>query len=186
MTKKDNEGDVGPAEYRPATVCADVADNQYMDGQLAERGCGLLDKLSAAGKPFFLSVGFLKPHLPFIAPKKYWDLYDREKLALAPFQEHAANSPAVAYHNSQELRCQYSDIPDVGPLTPELQKELIHGYHACISYVDAQVGRLLDKLDASGIADNTIICLWGDHGWHLGDHGLWCKHTNFEQATRRR
>ncbi len=167
----------------PATECTDVPDNGYHDGALAEAGCRLLEKLTAAGKPFFLSVGFLKPHLPFIAPKKYWDMYDRSKIKIHPFQEHAKGSPEIAYHTSGELRS-FSDIPDVGDLTVEQQKELIHGYRACVSYVDAQIGKLLKKLDELGIADNTIVCLWGDHGWHLGDHGLWCKHTNFEQAAR--
>jgi hypothetical protein len=167
----------------PATECTDVPDNGYYDGALAEAGCRLLDKLSGGGKPFFLSVGFHKPHLPFVAPKKYWDMYDRAKIQLHPFQGMAEHSPELAYHNSGELRS-YSDIPDVGDLTPEQQLELIHGYRACVSYVDAQVGKLLGKLDELGIASNTIVCLWGDHGWHLGDHGLWCKHTNFENAVR--
>lgn len=167
----------------PATECTDVPDNGYPDGALAEAGCRLLEKLSAAGKPFFLSVGFYKPHLPFIAPKKYWDMYDRSKIKIHPFQERAKNSPEIAYHTSGELRS-YSDIPEVGDITPEQQRELIHGYRACVSYVDAQIGKLLKKLDELGIADNTIVCLWGDHGWHLGDHGLWCKHTNFENAAR--
>ena len=167
----------------PATECMDVPDNAYFDGALAEAGCRLLEKLAANGKPFFLSVGFIKPHLPFVAPKKYWDLYDRSTITLAPFQQHAKDGPKLAYHTFGELRA-YSDIQDVGDLTPEQQKELIHGYRACVSYTDAQIGKLLDKLDALGIAGNTIVCLWGDHGWHLGDHNLWCKHTNFENATR--
>ena len=167
----------------PATECMDVPDNAYTDGTLADAGCRLLEKLSAGDKPFFLSVGFVKPHLPFVAPKKYWDLYDRAKIALHPFQERAKNGPELAYHNSGELRS-YSNIPRKGAIEPEQQAELIHGYRSCVSYVDAQVGKLLDKLDALGIADNTIVCLWGDHGWHLGDHGMWCKHSNFEQAVR--
>ncbi|MBI4977686.1 MAG: sulfatase-like hydrolase/transferase [Spirochaetes bacterium] len=167
----------------PATECTDVPDNAYYDGALAEAGCRQLETLSSAGKPFFLSVGFQKPHLPFIAPKKYWDMYDRSKIKIHPFQEKAKNSPEIAYHTSGELRS-FSDIPDVGELTAEMQLELIHGYRACVSYVDAQIGKLLKKLDDLGIADNTIVCLWGDHGWHLGDHGLWCKHSNFENAAR--
>ena len=167
----------------PATECMDVPDTAYNDGALAEAGCRMLEDLAAGGKPFFLSVGFFKPHLPFVAPKKYWDLYDRGSIAVHPFQGHAENSPEIAYHSSGELRS-YSDIPRTGDLAPELQRQLIHGYRACVSYVDAQIGKLLDKLDALGIADNTIVCLWGDHGWHLGDHGMWCKHSNFEQAVR--
>ena len=167
----------------PATECMDVPDDAYTDGALAAAGCRLLEKLADDDKPFFLSVGFHKPHLPFVAPKKYWDLYDRQNMKLHPFQKHAKNGPELAYHNSGELRS-YSDIPNRGKLDPALQAELIHGYHACVSYVDAQIGKLLDKLDELGITDSTIVCLWGDHGWHLGDHGLWCKHTNFEQAVR--
>lgn len=167
----------------PATECMDVPDDAYTDGTLATAGCRLLEKLSAGDKPFFLSVGFQKPHLPFVAPKRYWDLYDRAKIALHPFQKHAENGPELAYHTSGELRS-YSNMPKEGELTSEQQAELIHGYRACVSYVDAQVGKLLDKLDALGIAGNTIVCLWGDHGWHLGDHGMWCKHSNFEQAVR--
>jgi iduronate 2-sulfatase len=138
-------------------------------------------------------VGFARPHLPFVAPKKYWDLYRRDDMPVAQFQQHAANSPLVAYHNSGELRA-YTDIPPLASFTDlkanrlglpvDKQKELIHGYYAAVSYADAQVGRLLDTLDKLGIAGNTTIVLWGDHGWHLGDHDLWCKHSNFEQAVR--
>jgi arylsulfatase A-like enzyme len=167
----------------PATECMDVPDDAYPDGALAKAGCSLLERLSKGGKPFFLSVGFLKPHLPFIAPKKYWDLYDPAKIRIHPFQQTSKNPVPIAYHDSGELRS-YSDIPTKGDFPTEMQVRLIHGYRACVSYMDAQVGHLLDKLDELGIADNTIVCLWGDHGWHLGDHAMWCKHSNFEQACR--
>jgi len=172
----------------PATECmdTDVPDAAYYDGAMTDAACNLLEKLSKADKPFFLSVGYIKPHLPFVAPKKYWDMYKREDIKLAPFQDMAKDSPEFAYNrNYGELRA-YSDIPEVaeGNLTEDQQRELIHGYRACVTYVDTQIGRLLDKIEALGIADNTIICLWGDHGWHLGDHGQWCKHTNYEQAVR--
>lgn len=144
------------ARVAPATECLDVPDNDYFDGALAEAGCRLLDRLAASEKPFFLSVGFLKPHLPFVAPKKYWDLYDRQAIRLPAFQQHAKDGPELAYHNFSELRA-YSDIPDVGELSAEQQKELIHGYRACVSYTDAQIGKLLDKLDALGLSDSTII-----------------------------
>jgi arylsulfatase A-like enzyme len=151
----------------------------------------LLDSLSKnKNKPFFLAVGYRKPHLPFVAPKKYWDLYDRNEFEVASFQKKALNSPDVAYHVSGELK-NYSDIPqfdsysedELKHLPVEKQKELIHGYYAAMSYTDAQIMALLNELDRLGIRKNTIIVLWGDHGWHLGDHGLWNKHTNFEQAT---
>lgn len=172
----------------PATECldTDLPDAAYYDGAMTDAACTLLDKLANGDKPFFLSVGYLKPHLPFIAPRKYWDMYKREEIQIHPFQEMAAGSPEFAYNrNYGELRA-YSDMPTVaeGNLTIDQQKRLIHGYRACVTYVDAQIGRLLDKVEALGIADNTIICLWGDHGWHLGDHGQWCKHTNYEQAVR--
>lgn len=174
----------------PAIECADVPDDAYRDGKITGMAVHLLDSLSKNRKPFFLAVGFLKPHLPFVAPKKYWDMYDRDEFELAPYQDKALNSPDVAFHASGELK-NYSDIPkfdnysddELKHLSAEQQKELIHGYYAAVSYTDAQILQLLNELDRLGIRDNTIIVLWGDHGWHLGDHGLWCKHTNFEQAT---
>lgn len=139
------------------------------------------------GEKFLLTIGFQKPHLPFTPPRKYWDLYDRSKIALAPNQEQAAGIPSLAFHNSGELRT-YHDIPpamnESGLLNEDKQRELIHGYYASISYIDAQIGLLLEHLKASGLDENTVIVLTGDHGWHLGDHGLWNKHSNFEQATR--
>ena len=178
---------------KPSVECVDVPDNAYNDGANALRALEILEKLKTATKPFFFAVGFSKPHLPFVAPKKYWDLYKREDMPLAAFQEKSKNNVDVAYHNSGEMRG-YSDIPplvsftdqkDFGLTLPiDKQQELIHGYYAAVSYTDAQVGKLLDKLDALGLTKNTIIVLWGDHGWHLGDHNIWCKHTNFEQATR--
>lgn len=167
-----------------AYEAADVPDNTYPDGALADEA---LKRLEAAkqnsGQPFFLAVGFVKPHLPFVAPKKYWDLYDPQKLPLAEVRTYPEGAPAYAPQSGGELR-QYAGIPESGPLADELQRKLIHGYHAATSYMDAQVGRVLDGLDRLDLAKNTIIVLWGDHGWHLGDHGIWCKHTNYEQAAR--
>ena len=177
---------------KPSIECVDVPDNAYNDGANALRAMEILEKLKTENKPFFFAVGFSKPHLPFVAPKKYWNLYKRDEIPVAPFQEKSKNGVDVAYHNSGEIRA-YTDIPelisftdqkDFGLTLPiEKQKELIHGYYAAISYTDAQVGKLLDKLDALDLTKNTIVVIWGDHGWHLGDHNLWCKHTNFEQAT---
>lgn len=167
-----------------ATECADVPDNAYADGLIAEEA---ISRLRAAAEkpaePFFIAVGFLKPHLPFVAPKKYWDLYRSAPLAPPPLQSPPEGAPEFAPTTWGELR-QYSDMPELGPLTRDEQSRLIHGYHAAVSYMDAQLGRVLDALDQSGLAKNTIIVLWGDHGWHLGDHGMWCKHTNYEQAAR--
>lgn len=176
----------------PSVECADVPDNAYTDGAAALKAKDVLIELNKSNNPFFFAVGFIKPHLPFVAPKKYWDMYKREEMPLAEFQKHAKNSPDFAYHNSGELLA-YTDIPDLTSFTdhtpgiglqPDKQRELIHGYHAAVSYTDAQVGILLNTLDSLGMLKNTIIILWGDHGWHLGDHDLWCKHTNFEQAAR--
>lgn len=176
---------------KPSVECADVPDNAYHDGANALHAKDILAKLSKDDKPFFFAVGFSKPHLPFVAPKKYWDLYDRNKMPLPAFQEKAKNSPDLAYHTAAELYS-YSDIPPLSSfsdqkpglnLPVEKQKELIHGYYAATSYTDAQIGILLNALDSLGLSNNTVIVLWGDHGWHLGDHNLWCKHTNFEQAT---
>jgi arylsulfatase A-like enzyme len=176
----------------PSTECVDVPDHAYDDGVFALKSKAQMIKMSKEKAPFFMAVGFHKPHLPFVAPKKYWDLYDREKMPIAPFQEHAKNSPLIAYHKSGEL-LNYPDIPDFVTLSGDSlriglkiskQKELIHGYFAAVSYLDAQVGILLNTLDSLGITENTIIVLWGDHGWHLGDHDLWVKHSTYEQATR--
>ncbi len=191
---KDKElDDFVSKSIKPSIECVDVPDNAYNDGANALRALEILEKLKSDTKPFFFAVGFSKPHLPFVSPKKYWDLYKREDMPIAPFQEKSKNSVDVAYHNAGEIRA-YTDIPpllsftdqkDFGLTLPiDKQQELIHGYYAAVSYTDAQVGKLLDKLDALGLTKNTIIILWGDHGWHLGDHNLWCKHTNFEQATR--
>jgi len=176
---------------KPSVECADVPDNAYNDGANALNARDILAQLAKSDKPFFFAVGFSKPHLPFVAPRKYWDMYNRAEMPVAEFQDQAFNSPGMAYHHAAELYA-YSDIPPISSFTDqkvgidlplEKQQELIHGYYAATSYTDAQIGILLNTLDSLGLADNTIIVLWGDHGWHLGDHNLWCKHTNFEQAT---
>jgi iduronate 2-sulfatase len=166
------------------TENADVPDNRYGDGMIAEEAIKRLE--AAKGKPdepFFLAVGFLKPHLPFVAPKKYWDLYDPAILPQPASDKAPEGAPSYAPTSWGELR-QYQDMPEKGPVTPEQQRHLIHGYYAATSYMDAQLGKVLDALDATGLASNTIIAFWGDHGWHLGDHGMWCKHSNYEQAAR--
>lgn len=172
---------------KPSTESADVSDTAYQDGLYTQTALQQLDDLENLGKPWFLGVGYQKPHLPFIAPKKYWDLYDRDKIELAEFQQLSDGTPKYAFHSFGELRA-FSDIDNdlnIGDKLPESkQRELIHGYMACISYIDAQIGLLLDDLEKRKILDDTVIVLWGDHGWHLGDHTEWCKHSNFEQATR--
>jgi iduronate 2-sulfatase len=163
---------------------ADVPDNRYGDGMIADEAVRRIEAAKAKpDEPFFLAVGFLKPHLPFVAPKKYWDLYDPAAFKLPELQKAPEGAPEFAPSSWGELR-QYKDMPEKGPVTKEQALHLIHGYHAATSYMDAQLGRVLDALEANGFAENTIIVLWGDHGWHLGDHGMWCKHTNYEQAAR--
>ncbi len=163
---------------------ADVPDNAYGDGKIADEAVRRLQLAKAStDKPFFMAVGFLKPHLPFCAPKKYWDLYDRNAIRLPAVKSAPEGAPEFAPQYGGELR-QYKNIPQKGPIDDDLTRTLIHGYYAATSYMDAQLGRVMDALAENGHAENTIIVLWGDHGWHLGDHGMWCKHTNYQEATR--
>ncbi len=175
-----------PAKDLPkgaAYEAADVPDNTYPDGALADEAIQRLKAAKDRGGPFFIATGFVKPHLPFVAPKKYWDLYSRTDFPLAAIPSPPTGAPSYAPQFGGELR-QYKDIPENGAIPEDLQRTLIHGYYAAMSYMDAQVGRVLDELDSLGLRQNTIVILWGDHGWHLGDHGMWCKHTNYEQAAR--
>ena len=167
----------------PSTSAPDRPDDDFGDTVLADEGIERMAKLKDGGQPFFLAVGFRKPHLPFVAPKKYWDLYDRDALPHHEQVPLADDAPQYADHLWGELKA-YTDIDDNGPVPDDKARELIHGYYASVSYVDAQIGRLLDALDQQGLADDTIVVLWGDHGYHLGDHTVWCKHTNFENAVR--
>ncbi len=162
---------------------ADVHDSIYRDGKLALKAISDLKKLKDDGDPFFLAVGFYKPHLPFTAPKKYWDMYSREDISLPESYLQPESTPKQAYHNFGELR-NYETVPKNGDLDIKLEKELIHGYYACVSYIDAQIGLVLKELENLGLAENTIVVLWGDHGWNLGDHKLWCKHCTFETSLR--
>ena len=164
-----------------ATEAPDVPDSMLYDGEMTDRAIQALAELK--GEPFFLAVGYLKPHLPFVAPKKYWDLYDRASLALPSPVALPMSAPAEALPVNSELRMQYTDMRDEH-LTEEQTRELRHGYYACVSYVDAQIGRLLDALDRHGLRENTIVVLWGDHGYHLGEQSLWGKLTDFELASR--
>jgi iduronate 2-sulfatase len=167
-----------------AYEAANVPDTAYPDGRLAQEAIRRLRRAKASpDTPFFLALGFVKPHLPFNAPKRYWDLYDRNSLPLADRRTPPEGAPAYAPQFGGELR-QYRDVPETGELSDDLQRTLVHGYYAAISYMDAQVGRVLDELDRLKLTDDTIVVLWGDHGYHLGDHGMWNKHTNYEQATR--
>ncbi len=161
----------------------DVDDATLNDGWTANRAIDILKDRKEKKEPFFLAVGFIKPHLPFVAPKKYWDLYDPAKLPVAMSSDPPKDAPKFGPQNGGELRA-YHEMPKSGAIPADTQRKLVHGYYAAISYMDAQLGRVLDALKEQGFADNTVVILWGDHGWHLGDHGMWCKHTNYEQATR--
>ncbi|GAB5552763.1 MAG: sulfatase [Saprospiraceae bacterium] len=162
---------------------AEVPDSAYKDGKLALKAIEDLKQLKEEGGPFFLALGFYKPHLPFTAPKKYWDLYDRASIPLPENYIQPETTPKKAFHNFGELR-NYEEIPEKGELSDDLAKELIHGYYACVSYIDAQIGLVLEELDRLNLSNNTIVVVWGDHGWNLGDHKLWCKHCTFESSLR--
>ena len=156
----------------------------YSDGFETLRAIATLKELVKNDeKPFFLALGFKKPHLNWTAPKKYWDLYDREKIPMAKHTEAPEEGAAMGLHASFELRVR-AGIPKQGEFDPEMARTLKHAYLACVSYVDAQIGLMIDALEKEGVGDNTIIVVWGDHGWHLGDMGVWGKATNYEIATR--
>jgi arylsulfatase A-like enzyme len=169
------------AERGPSWEAVDVADDQLADGQAAKAAIQALQTLKS--QSFFLSVGFQKPHLPIVVPKKYLNLYARKKIQLTDFAPPPANVPPVALHNNPVLRS-YLDIPENGPIPEEKAIELIRAFYAGISYSDAQIGRVLSALDRAGLRDNTIVVLCSDNGWQLGNHGLWSKHSNFEKAVR--
>lgn len=170
-----------PGYKMAATEAADAPDSAYGDGKVADATCKLIAEFG--DDPFFLAVGFRKPHLPFSAPKRYWDRYDSGEISSPVCAEKPVGIPDFAWHNSVELRG-YRDIPAAGPIPEALVRRLRHGYYACVSYMDAQVGKLVDALDARGLRENTLIALWGDHGYHLGEKALWSKTTNYELDTR--
>lgn len=163
-----------------------IPDSATVDGMVAARSNLLLRKFSKQQKPFFLATGFHKPHLPFVVPKKYWDMYPIETITLPEYQKDPEGAPYYARQPSWELRGGYVDFPkDYSvPIPKEDQRKLIQGYYASVSFIDAQIGLVIDELDRLGLRENTVIVLWGDHGWHLGDHNMYCKHTNYEQSTR--
>ncbi len=173
-------GSVGAGN--PPYESPNVADNVLRDGAVTDEAIVKLADLKTK-QPFFYGVGYVRPHLPFVAPQAYWDLYTTNDLVLPHTDLPAIDASTYAYTTWGELR-NYDGIPASGPVSDVQERDLIHGYYAAVSYMDAQLGRLMDTLEAEGLADNTIVVLWGDHGWHLGDHGQWCKHTNFERATR--
>ena len=161
-------------------------DIDYADGRVAEE---TIRRLQAAkkrrvenGTPFFIAAGFVRPHLPFSAPQKYWNLHDPDKLPMPEYEQLPKNAPAVAGKRGGEIAA-YTPVT-AGNIGNDLKKKLIHGYYASTSYVDAQIGKVINEIDRLGLDQQTIIVLWGDHGFHLGDLGIWTKHTNYEQANR--
>lgn len=164
---------------KPISEAAKVPDNRYSDGAFTDDAIQAMARFKKSGEPFFLAVGYVKPHLPFCAPKKYWDLYDCDAIPDSPVTQPPAGASTYAMANSGELR-KYDGIPAKGPVSEAQRKALRHGYLACVSYMDAQAGRLLEALETNGLKENTVIVLWGDHGWKLNDYGEWCKHTNME------
>ena len=165
----------------------DVDDYAYNDGKITKKAVNKLKLLKETNQPFFMAVGYVSPPLPFIQPKKYWDMYDHDSIQLADNSYQPENSPFIAIeaqHNSAELRKNYLDIPAQGKLDDDLARNLIHGYYASVSYMDALIGELIKELDDLGLRDNTTIILWSDHGYFLGEHGFWCKHSTFHEAVK--
>lgn len=172
--------DTLPKKKGPPIQRVDVPDHAYWDGRIADDAVEVLNQRSAKDAPFFLAVGFWKPHLPFNAPKKYWDLYDRESVAPPANPDPPSGVPELALHNWKELR-NYAGMPENGELTAAQVAELRHGYLAAVSFLDTQVGKVLDALDRNQLRDNTVIVFFSDHGFHLGEHSIWAKTSNFER-----
>ncbi len=162
-------------------VAADELD--YRDGKMTAKSIKDLRRLAAQDQPFFLAVGYQKPHLPFNAPEQYWDLYDPAKIELPANRFRPTDVPEQALHTFGELR-HYHGVPNKGPVSDELAHTLIHGYYASVSYIDALIGDLLVTLEDLKLDENTIVVLWGDHGWNLYEHGLWCKHCNYRTSLK--
>jgi arylsulfatase A-like enzyme len=173
-----------PAEEWTKTVAterADVPDEAYIDGRVAADAVETLHRIK--DRPFFLAVGITKPHLPFTAPARYWDLFDPSELPLAANPAPARGAARFAIPSYSELRS-YADFPKDGPIPENKMREAMHGYYAATAFADACIGRVLTELERLNLTRKTIVVLWGDHGWHLGEHGHWGKSTNFEAATR--
>jgi len=177
-----------PEKERPKLIrgppfeAANEPDDSYPDAQTAAKAIETLRRLKSSDKPFFLGVGFVKPHLPFTCPQRYWDMYPANTIKLPDNYYPPEDVPEPALHNWYELRT-YGGIPATGGISDETALNLIRGYRACISFMDVQVGRVLGELDRLGLRDNTIVVFFGDHGYHLGENGIFTKMTNFELGT---
>ena len=174
---------------RPSTAAPDLPDNKVLDGARTDMAIEDLRRLGKQDEPFFLAMGYIRPHLAWVAPKKYWEMHDPAKLPVVEDPKITENTPRFALHNNSELS-HYVDLIDMPKpwddqtLSQEKARHLVHGYYACVSYVDAQIGRLLDALEEEGLAEDTIVVLWSDHGWKLGEYRGWGKMTNYEIDAR--
>ena len=160
----------------PAYEDADVADEVYKDGRVAKNAIETLHKIKDDN--FLMFVGLSKPHLPFNAPKKYWDLFDKNDFEI-PSKEKPEGMYRLALSKWGELKGYYG-IPKKGDLDDELTRTLIHGYHASVSYIDAQVGKVMQALEDLDLRKNTMVIFMSDHGYKIGEYGTWCKHSNVE------
>ncbi|MBK1825886.1 sulfatase [Haloferula rosea] len=179
--QRDADGKLRPRGA--AFEAPDVGDEAYADGRVAAEAIKRLRAASERDEPFFIAVGFARPHLPFCVPKKYWDLYDPSRLPMVDTTTPPDGAPRCAIKVGGEITA-YEPVPPRGTIDAKLARKLVHGYYASTSYVDAQIGKVITAVDELGLADDTLIVLWGDHGFHLGELGIWTKHVNFEMATR--
>lgn len=174
--------------YGRATESFDGPDDEFYDGAQTKLAIETMRRLKQKDQPFFLALGYYRPHLPFVAPKKYWDLYNRDSISMATNPFLPKNSPVMAMNSAYELKGCYDlehvKHPAVAKLTEEEARLLKHGYYASVSFVDACLGKLMNGLVELGLEQDTIVVIWGDHGWKLGEHGSWCKQTNYDIDVR--
>lgn len=186
--KRNPNAYAGGWAYGRSTESSEAPDNAFYDGAQTDLAISTLKDLKERDQPFFLALGYYRPHLPFVAPKKYWDLYNRDSIKLAANPNLPENSPVMAMNSMYELRgcydLQYVRHPSEFKLSEETARLLKHGYYASVSYIDACLGKLLNSLSDLGLDKNTIVVVFGDHGWKLGELGSWCKQTNYNIDTR--
>jgi arylsulfatase A-like enzyme len=186
--EKNPDAYAGGWAYGRATEIVDAPDEALYDGAQTTLAIQTLKRLARKNQPFYMALGYYRPHLPFVAPRKYWDLYDRDKIPPAPNPFLPKGAPTFAMNSQYELRGCYDlewvQHPAKERLPDDTARLLKHGYYASVSYVDACLGRLMDALEEIGLAENTIVVVWGDHGWKLGEHGSFCKQTNYNIDTR--
>lgn len=161
----------------------DFEDSAFQDAQVADEAIATMERAVESGKPFFIAPGFKKPHLPFVCPKRYYDLYESERIELSPHPELDSSQDPMTVTVAKWGASKWFNYRETG-ISDLDARELRHHYYACVSFIDAQVGKLMAALDRLGVADRTIVVFWSDHGFHLGDHGIWTKQTNYELATR--